>query len=426
MADIHQGLKSEVLGTTAGGGVDFTLARITHGREDVAAGVHARPVSHFISGGIDRDEFLRSFGFHHSACHFTRDSDSYCVEVANAFDLEAFAAAFGAAFESVRAADTNLQKCGFYIEARDFPAKQWVSTRSDGHTGSAQERLKQSEDAHFKFVFSWVEQSDGGGWTTHYRAKEQPLSLELAAALQFLGLRAFDECIDFDFEPCLWRRIRRVSDESAIDSNNHVVHGWFDSNASNFSTGLERLLEAEGLILPFGFSFLPGVPSSPIIPTPRRQPAAPQAATRATATEFDQFDVAISFAGPQRELAEQLATILRDRGVAVFYDRFFGAQLWGKHLPEYFDRIFRTQARYCLMFVSPAYRDGVWTTHERRSALARAVADKGQEYILPVMVEAADLDGIPPTVGYLPLDQFSMEQIADMLIEKLGPPTAGQ
>lgn len=133
----------------------------------------------------------------------------------------------------------------------------------------------------------------------------------------------------------------------------------------------------------------------------------------------DEFDVAVSFAGAQRALAEALATRLRSAGVRVFYDRFYGAQLWGKQLPEYFDRIFRKQARYCVMFISPEYRDRIWTTLERRAAIARSISSKGEDYILPIVVESADIDGIPPTVGYLSIDNYSTEQIADMVRQKL-------
>ena len=43
------------------------------------------------------------------------------------------------------------------------------------------------------------------------------------------------------------------------------------------------------------------------------------------------FDVAISFAGTERELAEKLAEILRAAGIAVFYDNFYPEHLWGKN-----------------------------------------------------------------------------------------------
>jgi len=71
------------------------------------------------------------------------------------------------------------------------------------------------------------------------------------------------------------------------------------------------------------------------------------------------------------------------------------------------------------MFVSQEYADRMWTNHERRSAQARALEDRGADYILPIRVDDTDLDGLPPTVGYLSLNDLSVAQIADLLIQKL-------
>lgn len=110
--------------------------------------------------------------------------------------------------------------------------------------------------------------------------------------------------------------------------------------------------------------------------------------------------MAITFAGTERDLAEELATLARDAGLRVFYDDFYPEQLWGKNLPEFFDDIYRKRSRYCLMLMSPEYAERMWTTHERRSAQARALQEKGNEYILPIEVVKTDLPGMPPTVGY--------------------------
>jgi len=93
--------------------------------------------------------------------------------------------------------------------------------------------------------------------------------------------------------------------------------------------------------------------------------------------------------------------------------------LWGKNLVEFFDDIYRKQARYCVMLVSPEYRDRMWTQHERRSAQARALEERGGEYILLVVVEPAELPGMPPNVGYLSLAQYPIKRITEILLTKL-------
>jgi hypothetical protein len=135
---------------------------------------------------------------------------------------------------------------------------------------------------------------------------------------------------------------------------------------------------------------------------------------------LEQFDVALSFAGTEREYAETLATIVRDAGFAVFYDNFYEEHLWGKDLYVFFDEIYRKKARFCVMFVSQEYRDRMWTNHERQSAQARALAEKGTEYILPIQIEQVELPGLRPTVGYIRLSpQRSIQDIAQVLIRKL-------
>ena len=42
-----------------------------------------------------------------------------------------------------------------------------------------------------------------------------------------------------------------------------------------------------------------------------------------------EFDIALSFAGEDREYVDQVANLLRNAGVKVFYDLFEEANLWG-------------------------------------------------------------------------------------------------
>ena len=71
------------------------------------------------------------------------------------------------------------------------------------------------------------------------------------------------------------------------------------------------------------------------------------------------------------------------------------------------------------MFISREYVERMWTSHERRSAQARALAEWGNEYILPLEAEPVDVPGLPPTVGRISLSKFTIPQVADMLIKKL-------
>jgi len=103
----------------------------------------------------------------------------------------------------------------------------------------------------------------------------------------------------------------------------------------------------------------------------------------------------------------------------VFYDEFYPEHLWGKDLAVHFDRVYRKESRFCVIFISVEYSKRAWTYLELRSALARAVTERGNEYILPIRVEAVDLDGVPPTLGYVDIAAHSIETIGEMLLRKL-------
>lgn len=133
-----------------------------------------------------------------------------------------------------------------------------------------------------------------------------------------------------------------------------------------------------------------------------------------------EYDVALSFAGEDRDYVEVVADQLRLRGVRVFYDLYEQANLWGKDLYEHLDYVYRRAARYCLLFASTAYADKVWTRHERRSAQARAI-EENREYVLPVKFDDTEIPGVLPTVGYVDARSTTAVQLADLISQKLGP-----
>lgn len=93
------------------------------------------------------------------------------------------------------------------------------------------------------------------------------------------------------------------------------------------------------------------------------------------------YDVALSFAGEQRECVEEVASGLRHRGIRAFYDRYEEADLWGKDLYEHLHGVYSEAADYCVVFASEDYALKLWATHERRSAQERAFLES-REYVL--------------------------------------------
>ena len=131
-----------------------------------------------------------------------------------------------------------------------------------------------------------------------------------------------------------------------------------------------------------------------------------------------QWDVALSFAGAQRDYVEQVAQALRARGVRCFYDADEQVELWGKNLAEALPAIYGEQAAVVVVFVSAEYAARDWTRHERRAALARAVRER-REYVLPARFDDTPLPGLLPDVAYADLRTRTPQQFAVMIAGKL-------
>jgi hypothetical protein len=129
-------------------------------------------------------------------------------------------------------------------------------------------------------------------------------------------------------------------------------------------------------------------------------------------------DVALSFAGAQRDYVDQVAQALKARGVRCFYDADEGIELWGKYLAEELPAIYGEQAAAVVIFVSAEYAARNWTRHERRAALGRAVRER-REYVLPARFDDTPLPGLLPDVSYVDLRGRAPQQFAAMIAAKL-------
>lgn len=130
------------------------------------------------------------------------------------------------------------------------------------------------------------------------------------------------------------------------------------------------------------------------------------------------YDVTLSFAGEDREYVEKVALTLQENGIKVFYDNFEEVDLWGKDLGLHFDYVYRKGAKYCVPFISEHYKKKIWTNHEIKTAISRAI-ETNVEYILPTRFDDTEIDGIRPTLGFLDLRKISSEELAHLIIKKL-------
>ena len=115
------------------------------------------------------------------------------------------------------------------------------------------------------------------------------------------------------------------------------------------------------------------------------------------------YDIALSFAGEDREYVDKVANLLKDKGISVFYDLFETANMWGKDLYQYLTDVYRDKALFSVMFMSEAYKKKLWTRNVELKAMQARAFMENKEYILPVRFDDVEIDGVLPTTGYIDL-----------------------
>lgn len=133
------------------------------------------------------------------------------------------------------------------------------------------------------------------------------------------------------------------------------------------------------------------------------------------------YDIAISFAGEQRKLAQSFATRLDASGYSVFYDEFEQAELWGRDLSLALGSVYEQDARFCLVIVSKEYVNKAWTNLERQNAISRFMRQH-DNYILCLKTDGTSLPGLPGVIGYINLENTTQDEVFQLLLQKLGRP----
>ncbi len=118
------------------------------------------------------------------------------------------------------------------------------------------------------------------------------------------------------------------------------------------------------------------------------------------------FDVAISFAGENRELAREVAERLSELDVAVFFDENFEAAYLGKRLGDEFEQVFSTGSRFVLCLLDKYHREKVWPSFERDIFLPRLKAHE----VIPLYLDSTVFPGIPSDVYGI---KFQYELLAE-------------
>jgi len=134
--------------------------------------------------------------------------------------------------------------------------------------------------------------------------------------------------------------------------------------------------------------------------------------------ELVDFDVMLSFAGPERVYARAIADICKANGLRVFLDEDFQHEIWGKNLVEYLDEMYRTRGKYCVALISESYCNRAFTRVERRAAFDRMIQNDA-EYFLPVCVDDVWPKGLPKATAYLEIRKQGVLGVCELLVRKI-------
>ena len=132
--------------------------------------------------------------------------------------------------------------------------------------------------------------------------------------------------------------------------------------------------------------------------------------------KFD-FDVAISYAGEDRSVAQQLAKALKTKGLSVFYDVDYRSHLWGRKQGE-FEKIYGKASRFVIPIVSSHYVKKDWCQLEFGIAKDEAKKRK-EEFLLPIRLDDTRLLGLHDDTIHLDLRHISIPEIVRHLLNKL-------
>lgn len=142
-------------------------------------------------------------------------------------------------------------------------------------------------------------------------------------------------------------------------------------------------------------------------------------------SENMEYDIAISYAGEDRQIAEVIANTLRKRGVRIFYDKLEEekVKIWGKDLIEYLSEVYGKKSRYCLLLISKSYPIKPLAKFELKFAQDRQFKESN-EYLLPLRIDDTEIPGLPPTIAYLDWREETLESICEAIAVKIGMKTS--
>jgi hypothetical protein len=136
--------------------------------------------------------------------------------------------------------------------------------------------------------------------------------------------------------------------------------------------------------------------------------------------KFYQYDVAISFAGENRELARFIAESLEELDVPIFFDEQFEANFLGKTWARQFQEIFSEKSRLVVCILDKHHLEKIWPTFERELFMPRIA----EESVIPIFLDGTKFPGVPQDLvgikfSFEPEDPEWKVKATDQIVMKL-------
>lgn len=132
------------------------------------------------------------------------------------------------------------------------------------------------------------------------------------------------------------------------------------------------------------------------------------------------YDLAVSFAGEQRDYVAATVAACKRLSLKVFYDKDKNNDWWGGNFIRSQRVIYSAESRFFVPFISTEYLAKPIPMDEFSAAMLTAVK-QGDGYILPVLVGKVSVpaDLLHPHIHYLRSDDYTPEQLARELARKV-------
>lgn len=140
-------------------------------------------------------------------------------------------------------------------------------------------------------------------------------------------------------------------------------------------------------------------------------------------SQMESYNIGISYAHENEDIAKKIVTALRGVGLTVFFDQDELAMLTGRNLIYTLSEIYLNRCEYCLMLISKFYPMKKWTNYERETLFQKRIQSlKDNIYtdcVIPVLIDDTKLEGLNCGIIGFDIRKNSPEDIAAAMYEKI-------